>query len=299
MKTFIRKQLSARKLHGFWLIVISTPILAMLPLLEYSGLYTEEDKAHTRIQEDVAAGTLFLPMEMTAPAGLPWGLFGCHGDSLIVQRGIAAITCGATTSTPEADRYTFALMSLIGALPTTNIREETTNPDSVYHHPSWHVDSIGNVFGVALNTISNDILITASANYGSRFWRQEAVIRYGEIGGGADDLNAAGAVYKIDPVTGQASLFTSLPQQMTSFTPRDCESGSLGVPRTSGVGLGNIAFDSIHNQYFITNIEDGRIYRVNFWGDILDSFDPFTYDDGVAGISSLAASAFSLALLMH
>ena len=81
-----------------------------------------------------------------------------------------------------------------------------------YHHPSWHVDSIGNVFGTAIDKQRN-VYLTASSHYGAGFFDAgfganngidaQAVIRWGEITADlfpmdADSLMAAGAIYKID-----------------------------------------------------------------------------------------------------
>jgi len=60
--------------------------------------------------------------------------------------------------------------------------------------------------------------------------------------------------------------------------------------------LGNIVYDEVHDQYFVSNIEDGRIYRLSNTGVILDSYDPLNYDDGVAGISDINDLAYGLAI---
>ena len=234
-------------------------------------------------------------LSVTVNETLPWNEFVCDEDTIILHNGVAAVTCGTTTALMNPERYTFALISLNDGVPAMG-RSEITNMDSVYHHPSWHVDSIGNVFGVAINDKSREVLITASSNYGHIFWNQNAVIQYGSIGGGANDLNAAGTVYRIDPFTGQASVFAVLPQQSTTFRHRECEANGFSGSRTTGVGLGNIAYDSLHNQYFVTNIEDGRIYRLSSCGEIMESYDPLTYDDGVAGISILEELPYGVAV---
>ena len=50
-----------------------------------------------------------------------------------------------------------------------------------------------------------------------------------------------------------------------------------------GSGLGNICFDKWHNQLFITNFEDGKIYRFDMDGNFLSTFDPFEQDDLIEG----------------
>jgi len=232
------------------------------------------------------------------PADLPWPGEQCQDENILLQSGIVALTCGASTDVPAGQRWTFGLVDIDGALPG-NGRTDVTPLQNVYHHPSWELEQLGNVFGIAINETNGCIFTTASSNYGagftSAFSSNAAVTQYGSIGGGADDLGAAGTVYKIDAVTGQASVFAQLPQQATTFTHEDCE-GPFTNTRTTGVGLGNIVYDETHDQYFVSNIEDGRIYRLDNAGVILDSYDPLIYDDGAPGISNINDLAYGLAV---
>jgi len=232
------------------------------------------------------------------PADLPWPGEECQNGTVMLQSGIAAITCGASTDVPVGQRWTFGLINIDGALGGGRT-DETAN-QAVYHHPSWEVEELGNVFGVAINQTDGCTFTTASSNYGaafsSAFSSNLAVLQYGNIGGGANSLAAAGTVYKIDGVTGQATVFAQLPQQATTFNHFDCERGISGDDRTTGVGLGNIVYDAANDQYFVSNIEDGRIYRLSNTGAILDSYDPLTYDDGAPGISDLDNLAYGLAI---
>ncbi|MBL0145631.1 MAG: hypothetical protein IPP48_07595 [Chitinophagaceae bacterium] len=66
-------------------------------------------------------------------------------------------------------------------------------------------------------------------------------------------------------------------------------SNTVGFPLipNSGIGfgnsIGNIAFDYANKQLFATNLEDGRIYRINpATGFVLSIFDPFSLDIGTA-----------------
>ena len=77
------------------------------------------------------------------------------------------------------------------------------------------------------------------------------------------DSAAGGIVYKIDGSTGQAFVFATLPQQVVTLTNEDCESLDIATRTNSGVGLGKIVYDEINDQYFVSNIEDGRIYRIS------------------------------------
>jgi len=151
------------------------------------------------------------------PADLPWAGASCANETIILQSGIAAVI---------AEQWSFGLIDINGTIG--GARSEAFPP--MYHHPSWTMEQIGNVYGIAINDSDGCIFLTASSNYGAGFLGQPTVINYGSIGGGADDLGAAGTVYKIDGVTGQASVFAQLPQQSASLTHQDCE-GNTSINR--------------------------------------------------------------------
>ncbi|MEO0732263.1 MAG: SdrD B-like domain-containing protein, partial [Bacteroidota bacterium] len=215
----------------------------------------------------------------------------------LLSSGIAIVTCGViddpSISVPQ--QYTLGLID-VRNLTLANDRPLTDPID--FHHPDWTVTQIGNVFGTTTDNKGN-FYATASSHYGAGFGYalggdvsniRNALIRYGEIGGGEDDLGAAGTVYKMDSVTGQPTVFAQLPQQSVNFTHVACEDG-VTFNRTSGPGLGNIEYDVIHDQFFVSNFEDGRIYRLAPDGTTIDVFDPqtlagFAADDGTAGLAN-------------
>jgi hypothetical protein len=108
------------------------------------------------------------------PSGLPWPGSTVGGRQVMLQPGVAAGTCGtlaATSIVPEAERWTFGLMNVEGVMPASG-RQNVTASTEMYHHPSWHVDQIGNVYGITINTSTGDIFAAASSNYGAGFWGQ-------------------------------------------------------------------------------------------------------------------------------
>ncbi len=225
---------------------------------------------------------------------LPWAAGSCGGNDIIVAPGIAAATCGVSTGVTGSEQYSFGLIDINGAIPTST-RENVSGLQDMYHHSSWHIDQIGNVYGITINTKTGDILVTASANYGMGFWDSDGILKYGSLGG-ANDVEAAGAVYKIDGTTGQASLFSQLPQQSSDITHINCETQETTSRTGVGVGLGNIAYDGAHDQFFVSNIEDGRIYRLDINGVILDSYDPLNYATSSAGIENINDLVYGLAI---
>ena len=223
------------------------------------------------------------------PVDLPWPVDpACQS---IITTGIAAVTCGTTEDVPQPEQFTFGLMNIDGVLPASG-RIDVTSQVEMYHHPSWHVDSIGNVFGITMDGCGNTF-VTASSNYGADFFGNISIIRYGQIGGGAQNLQAAGTIYKMDGKTGQASVFSVLPQQAFSFENISCEGGTT-FQRNTGPGLGNITYSPAIKQFYVSNFEDGRIYRLDENGTILDSYDPLDYDNGLPGTPALSDIVYGL-----
>ena len=220
------------------------------------------------------------PFDFTTNLGDPFPLSGT-----LLGPGIAFVTCGVFEAIPQNERYAAGLID-IRSISTGATRPQVIPP--MYHHPSWKIDSIGNTYGVDYDTLGN-MYLTASSHYGAGFgWQgDKSIIRYGDIGGGKEDLNAAGTVYKLDGVTGQASVFAVLPQLSFSFTQNSCE-GPENEVRNTGVALGNIVYDKIRHQFFVSNLEDGKIYRIADDGSIIENFDPqtlsgFAADDNQPG----------------
>lgn len=63
-----------------------------------------------------------------------------------------------------------------------------------------------------------------------------------------------GSIYRIDGVTGQATLFAT-------------------VDTNSGPGLADVVFDKAHRQYYASDLDTGMIHRISADGAVLDSFD--------------------------
>jgi hypothetical protein len=201
-----------------------------------------------------------------------------------MQSGIAAVTCGGAqrTSTntliPPNMSYTFGLIDPRAPLAVDYAGHGTSAPlwnAPMYHDPSWTVENLGNLYGIALDA-DGDIFVCAHGLYGSY---QPIYHRYGNLGGGATSLSAAGTVYRIDRITGAATVFAVIPGQQTT---------ALGNGLNSGPGLGNIAWDPVNDQFFVTSMEDGKIYRVNNAGTVVQTYDPLTADNGAAGPPALS-----------
>jgi hypothetical protein len=112
----------------------------------------------------------------------------------------------------------------------------------------WNGTNLGSVFGLELDNDPNpNIYVTSTSLF---------------FGGTPN-----GNITKLNGTTGAISPFATLPN--------------------SGQGLGNIAFEPGNRQFYVTNHEDGKIYRLSFAGAIIDSYDPFGADNGVSGFAPL------------
>ena len=130
---------------------------------------------------------------------------------------------------------------------------------------SWNGDSLGTVFGLTLDEYGN-IMVCHTSAYNADL--------LGQVFGGG-----AGAVYRLDAVTGAIRMFCKLPNVADpSVTPGE------DMP-----GLGNITYDCTHKQFFVTNHEDGKIYRIKPvgvngpTGTVVETFDPLVPDNGLPG----------------
>ncbi len=262
----------------------------------------------------------------TAPAAPTWGLDPVTGT--LLTPGISVNTMGTLgVPRPGDGDHTLKIFDVRSA--TLSPARPVQSPDTHLHH-NWDVGSIGNVYGLAIDNTRN-IYTTASTHFGSYYgfeFGNNSNIGFGSIGAGAvpdtavadtnpgtlNDLDAAGATYKIDSVTGNASLFATLPQTATTITHEGCEVVTLNaagtsfgeaptISRNTGPALGNVAYDKVRNQLYISNFGDGKIYLFDAGAtvpvggfdenDALSVFDPV----GFEGLTSAdRASPYGLAV---
>ncbi len=222
---------------------------------------------------------------------VPWGP---TTKKTLLDHGIGVATCSAYPLYPLGYRYVVGLLNLPDVettVDTVGVPSVESSYPGMFHHPDWVASKMGNVFGIEIDEEFN-MYVTASSqiwqraiNAGGEILEEDAikgVWRYGDIGGGADDLEAAGTIYKIDAYTGKASVFAVLPQQSVAM---DYFSDAGMIWRESGPGLGNIAFNNSNKTFYVTNFEDGKIYHLDEDGEILDTYDPFQADNGAVGFA--------------
>jgi hypothetical protein len=118
---------------------------------------------------------------------------------------------------------------------------------------------VGQVFGVALDDANQpNVYLTATAAFGLH--RAGNAWMPGMWGPGGP-----GAVYRLDASTG--------------YTPRLFAQITLNGRPNSGAALGNIAYDRVNKQLFVSDLETGMIHRVR----AADGTDLGFYDHGVQG----------------
>jgi len=118
----------------------------------------------------------------------------------------------------------------------------TVRTNTRYSHPSWSRNNLGTIFGVALD-LRGHTYVTASTTY--------FLDNVGALSGAT-----WGSVIKVDAATALPTVFANLPN--------------------SGPALGNICYDAAGDQFFVSNFEDGRIYRLSSTGACLGTFDHAT-----------------------
>ena len=152
----------------------------------------------------------------------------------------------------------------------------------------WNAANLGQVFGVTLDdSVPPNIYVAATSVYGD-------MTPHPHPGGGFGPGGPAG-VYRLDGVTGDITTFLGTAPVPTCTVTDVTGLGVLPNDPASGPALGDICFDRIHRQFFVSNLEDGKIYRVSPAGIVLSSYDPFDPDDGCPGFAPLGERVWAVA----
>jgi len=116
----------------------------------------------------------------------------------------------------------------------------------------------------------------------------DAVFMQGQFGGLLGQGNmigqkgGPGSIYKIDGRTREVSLFSNI---------------TLFDQQNSGAALGNIAFDPVHNQLFVSDRDTGLIHRIDLEGNDLEQFDHGQFgriNDGLPPVAFDAANRLDI-----
>ncbi|MCA9311240.1 MAG: hypothetical protein KDA21_08545 [Phycisphaerales bacterium] len=175
----------------------------------------------------------------------------CAGRPRLAAQGYAGFGDLVTAVTASPGVVGGAVLTLYDVTGISSAAGNTLYAAPSYSDPSWTGTNLGSVFGLTLDASGNMYVTTSSAYY----------FDFAGPGGW-------GAVYRIDGVTGAITTFATL-------------------PNSTGVGLGNIVYDCEFDQFFVTNFEDGNIYRLDNAGTILSTFDHGAADSGTPGFAPL------------
>ena len=206
-------------------------------------------------------------------------------SDVIMSPGITAATCSAqkrdSANLPVAasDAYVFGMMDLRNpSAPDYTLLGGSSTMWSapMWHHSTWTVKEMGCVFGIATDPQGNTYTAANglwSSVYGSSYG--DPYLHYGDIGrAGSDELGASGAIYKVDALTGVATVFARVPQVSDPNVPIIPVTGTL----KGGPGIGNISVDNTSGNLYATSLDDGKIYQFSPTGTLLGTFDPFTVE---------------------
>lgn len=171
----------------------------------------------------------------------------CFSRGAVFDDGGSA-ECTVRTSVPEG--FVVGIMDVRdpvggGATPFNNWLPAMTHNEFGAPQDQWRASNLGEIFGIALDQQSPpNIYVAATSVYPGDF--------YPSTGG-------PGAVYRLDGSTFQIS-------KLIQFTD------------VGSISLGNICYDSVHNQIFVADLDHGWIRRVSMGGVELSQFN-----HGVAG----------------
>ncbi len=140
------------------------------------------------------------------------------------------------------------------------------------HPTNWNYRDIGQIFGIAIDDDENIYLGSSDIYFYDGFGIPAS-----------SNVNRpfpCGQIFKCAPPTWDAIPFVTLPSGCESY-----------------LGVGNIAYDKSNNQLFASNLDDGKIYRIDIASaSILESFDPWQPDSGAAGIDKEQELVWGLAV---
>lgn len=164
---------------------------------------------------------------------------------------VAVATCFSPNAT-DPSLVVLDLKNQASAPIDSNWSSSSIPPVQFFHHPAWTKANLGDVFGVTLDDNGN-VYVAASTAYGSN--------SIGAIGAGR------GGIYKLDTFTGNPTAFVSTVNAASYQISQPNK-----IPNT-GPGLGNLTWDCVHQNFYVSNFEDGLIYRIDIGGNILSMWD--------------------------
>jgi len=181
-------------------------------------------------------------------------------DSVFDYCGQAAITCfpGFVNGSPsQGIDMTAPVYGIVDVRDRTGVSPglwSDRSGSNIYHPSHWNAGNLGLVFGMTIDN-SNNVFLAATTVYGCETTIFDAFTTDGPS-----------AVYKIDDNDNISTVVTTGPYDVTGTDNK--------IPNNGGA-LGNIAFNSVHDMCYVTNLSDGYIYQIDNQGLVSNRFDPF------------------------
>jgi hypothetical protein len=220
---------------------------------------------------------------------------GASGQTLPVDPNELVHTLSAMNDldpSPELDDPVVLLFNVNNPAGQGAIQDQNWSAGRFWNNGAgvdeWTARNLGNVFGVCLDRAANPNIYVSAANYSVMNFAQNQSVAFGPGG--------SGAVYRLDGTTGQICLVAQL--------------------TNTGPGLGDVAHGVRGNVLYVSNFEDGNIYRVPLpvncpqqpfrpalplnpqlvWDHGMGALSASVPDDGVDGLTSLRRRVWGLAV---
>jgi hypothetical protein len=149
-----------------------------------------------------------------------------------LDKTVAIITHNNWDGPPN--NYSLTIVDISGDPPPPNLNYLAP----LYHRPEWTLTGqLGKNFGLTLDSAGN-IYLAATTVWGAN--------------------QTPGQIKKIDAITGEITVFATLPN--------------------NGPAFGNINYDCVSETFYVSNHEDGRIYQLDMDGDVVSTYDHETGD---------------------
>lgn len=241
------------------------------------------DRLKARFTRSTSCLAVLLPLMAAAPAMAQDGAIVIPGDLAVT--GFSGIKFPAEGLPPGIDPVDETFIDPDGVSLRIFHVQNMGGPAAgqvVYPPPPFEVKArqIGQVFGLAYDDGIREgrtdqvpnLYVTAGVMHGLQAVVPDADgdgrperIKIGQAGAtfmegqhGMELGGGPGAIYRVDGLTGQVTLFASV---------------APGGVANSGPGLGNIAFDARNRQLFVSDLDTGLIHRFDLAGNDLGQFD--------------------------
>ena len=199
-------------------------------------------------------------------AAILFGMNASAAPSLPLQPGYAVHTFGVSPDANNGDgNYTVRVYDTTGR-EYVSYDPDVPNPPprptvsfaKTYVNPQWDVNTIGNVYGIAIDKNKN-IFVTASANWSPGYVGEgdsstsSVPVKYGLKGGG-DTNDSAGVVYKLDATTiFKLSTTTLQPLVKKKYLGANCQGTVSSQPNVlntcSYLALSSSIIHLFHSEY--------------------------------------------------